>query len=325
MIATSNGSYPKIFDRPKPARVRKAIADFEQGKITKDDLARIEDEVTAEVIDEQIRAGVGMVTDGMIRWSDPLTYFAGKLDGIQITGLLRYLDTNTYFRQPVAEGAVGWKAPVLVRDYEFAKAHSTVPVKMILPGPYTLGRLSLAKNGTKKQLVMQFAAALNQEAKALAAAGCPLIQFDEPMVLHQKDDYGLFAEALAAAVQGVNCETAVNFFFAAIDPLYPKILDLPVSTIALDFAYHTAKPNLKAIQAAPFTKKLIAGLIDARNTLVEGVDETVELVRVLTETVSPENMAVAPNTSLEFVPRDTAFLKLARCAEVAAKATEVLV
>ena len=74
MIATSNGSYPKIFDRPKPARMRKAIADFEQGKITKDDLARIEDEVTVEVIDEQIRAGVDVITDGMIRWSDPLTY-----------------------------------------------------------------------------------------------------------------------------------------------------------------------------------------------------------------------------------------------------------
>ena len=42
MIATSNGSYPKIFDRPKPARLRKAIADFEQGKITRDDLSRIE-------------------------------------------------------------------------------------------------------------------------------------------------------------------------------------------------------------------------------------------------------------------------------------------
>lgn len=325
MIATSNGSYPKIFDRPKPARIRKAIADFEQSKITKDDLARIEDEVTVEVIDEQIRAGVDMITDGMIRWSDPLTYFAGKLSGITITGLLRYMDTNTYFRQPVAEGSVSWTAPVLVRDYEFAKAASSVPVKMILPGPYTLGRLSLAKSGTKKSLVMAYAEALNREAQALAAAGCPLVQFDEPMVLHQKDDYALFAEALAVATKGVTCETAVNFFFGAIDPLYPKILELPVTTIALDFAYHTAKPNLRAIQGAPFTKKLIAGLIDARNTLVEDVAATVEQVQMLTETVSPEALSIAPNTSLEFVPRDTAFLKLARCAEVTAKAKEVLV
>ncbi len=325
MIATSNGSYPKIFDRPKPARIRKAIAEFEQGKITQDDLARIEDEVTTEVIDEQIRAGAELITDGMIRWSDPLTYFASKLEGISISGLLRFLDTNTYFRQPVAEGAVRWTAPVLVRDFEFARAASRVPVKMILPGPYTLGRLSLAKTGSRKALVMAYAEALNQEAKVLAAAGCPLVQFDEPMLLHQKEDYGVFEDALAVAVKDVPCETAVNFFFGAIDPLYPKILELPVTTIALDFAYHTAKPNLMAIQGAPFTKKLIAGLIDARNTLVEDVAETVEKVQILTETIAPENLAIAPNTGLEYVPRDTAFLKLARCAEVVSKAKEVLV
>ena len=197
---------------------------------------------------------------------------------------------------------------------------------MCAPGPYTLGRLSLAKSGGKKALVMAYADALNAEATALAAAGCPLVQFDEPMVLHQKDDYAIFAEALGVATQGVSCDTAVNFFFGAIDPLYPKILELPVTTIALDFAYHTAKPNLHAIQGAPFTgKKLIAGLIDSRNTLVEDVATVVELVQVLTGTIAPEQLSIAPNTGLEFVPRDTAFLKLARCAEVVTKAKEVLV
>lgn len=324
MIASANGSYPKIFDRPKPARLRKAKEQLARGEITSDDMARIEDEVTIEVIEEQIRAGVQMITDGMIRWDDGLTYVAARLHGVTLNGLIRYLDTNTYFRQPVVDGPIHWEEPALVRDYRFAAEHSSVPVKVILPGPYTLARLTQAPAGMRKRLPMWYASALREEAMALASAGAPLIQFDEPLILRQKDDWGTAAEALREAVRDVRTKTAVTTYFGTIDHIYPAILDLPVDAIGLDFT-GIARPNLQALKSTPFGKDLFAGVIDARNTRLEPVEQVVALLEEITEVVSPDRVTVCPSTGLEFVPRETAFLKLARCAEVALRAREVLV
>src|SRR3989337_3675282 len=111
MQTTAVGSYPKIPTRPRPARLRRAIARFDRGEIAAEELARVEDEVAIEVIGEQAEAGLDIVTDGQVRWDDDQTHIARRLDGFQIGGLQRYLDTNTYYRQPEVAGPVAWKSP----------------------------------------------------------------------------------------------------------------------------------------------------------------------------------------------------------------------
>ncbi len=325
MIAASNGSYPKIFDRPKPARLRNAIAQFDKGEITREQLAQVEDDVTIEAIHEQIAAGVHVITDGAIRWADPITYFARGLTGVTLNGLLRYMDTNTYFRQPVADGRVEWTEPVLVKNYQFAASHSSVPVKVILPGPYTLAYSTQAPASNKTQLLQDYTRALREEVFALSAAGAPIIQIDEPLILRHKQDWGMCADAIAHIFEHCRTKRAFTTFFGSIDGgVYPRIFDLPVDILGLDFT-QTARPNLNAIKGSPFPKELAAGVIDSRNTRIESVEEIVTLVQELSEVVAPEKITVCPSTSLEFVPRDTAFLKLSRCAEVAKRANEVLV
>ena len=104
MLITVVGNYPKIPNLPRPARLRNAYARLDRGDIAPEETARVEDEVTKEVIKEQEDAGIELVTDGQIRWLDELTYLAGRLDGVQINGLIRFFDTNMYYRQPVVPG-----------------------------------------------------------------------------------------------------------------------------------------------------------------------------------------------------------------------------
>jgi 5-methyltetrahydropteroyltriglutamate--homocysteine methyltransferase len=213
---------------------------------------------------------------------------------------------------------------VLVKDYQFAAAHSSVPVKVILPGPYTLAYCTQAPAGHKTQLLQDYTAALREEVFALSAAGVPLIQIDEPLILRHKEDWGLCADAITHIFQHCHTKRAFTTFFGAIDNVYPKILDLPVDVLGLDFT-QTARPNVEAIKGSPFGKELAAGVIDARNTRLETVEETIALVQEIAEVVPPEKITVCPSTSLEYVPRETAFLKLSRCAEIAVRASEVLV
>src|SRR3989304_5193821 len=114
MKTTVVGSYPKIPNRPRPARLRQAIARLDRGEITPEELARVQDEVTIEVIREQIEAGLDLIADGQVRWDDDQTYVARGLEGFDIGGLVRYFDTNTYYRQPPVPGPVGWREPGLV-------------------------------------------------------------------------------------------------------------------------------------------------------------------------------------------------------------------
>ncbi|HEY7268724.1 MAG TPA: methylcobamide--CoM methyltransferase, partial [Dehalococcoidia bacterium] len=143
MIVTAVGNYPKIPNRPRPARLRNAYARLDRGDITREEFAKVQDQVTTEALKEQADAGLDLVTDGQIRWEDEVTYLAGAMGGIEITGLIRFFDTNTFYRQPEVKGPITYKGPITVPDYQFAVQNSGRPVKPVLTGPLTLTRLSL--------------------------------------------------------------------------------------------------------------------------------------------------------------------------------------
>ena len=314
MIATVVGSYPKIPNLPRPARLRNTINRFDRGQITEEELHEVEDEVTVEVLQEQVDAGLDLVTDGQIRWADEQTYIAGKLDGFSISGLIRWFDTNMYYRQPVIEGAVSWHAPIAVRDYTFAAEHSAKPVKAVLTGPYTLARLSVDKHyGSVAKATDALAEALNEEAKALQQAGATFIQFNEPAILSHKDDYPAFAAACSRLAAGLSAETALHLYFGDADGIYPQVLDLPFDLIGLDFCM--GAKNTQLLQRAPFKKKLGLGIVDARNTRLEAVDQIVDRIKSLSAGVSPDRIHVSPNMGLEFLPREVAQEKLRRLAQ----------
>jgi len=314
MRTTTVGHYPKIPNRPRPARLRQAIGRLGRGEITAEELARVEDEVTVEVIGEQVEAGLDLITDGQIRWDDDQTYIARRLEGFEIGGLIRYFDTNTYYRQPKVVGPVRWRQPILVRDYEFAGRHSEKPVKALITGPYTLAALSTdAHYGDRRRLVLDLAEALHQEALALAAAGAPVIQVNESAILRHKEDAPLLQEAVAAILEGVDMESALYTWFGDANDILPQLMELPVDVIGLDFVWGPG--NWEALKRTVFTKGLGLGIVDARNTKMESVEEIVEQIRRVGEFVPTEKLYVNPSCGLEYLPREVAFEKLKRLVE----------
>jgi 5-methyltetrahydropteroyltriglutamate--homocysteine methyltransferase len=323
MLTTVVGNYPKIPNRPRPARLRAAIARFERGEIGQDELRRLEDEVTIEVIQEQVEAGIDIVTDGQIRWEDDQTYFARRMGGFTIDGLIRYFDTNTYYRRPVVTGAVRWREPIAAEDYRFAAAHSPRPVKALVTGPYTLAALSANEHyGSFGELVLALAGELRQEVLALEKAGAPIIQVNEPAILKRKEDFPLFQQALEQMMEGVTAEAHLYTWFGDIEGLYPQILELPFSAIGLDFVMGPA--SHETIRRAPFTKKLGLGIVNARNTKLETVEQIVDGIRRASEVVPVEALYVNPSCGLEYLPREIAEAKLARMVAGVRRAQEVL-
>src|SRR6266581_2967708 len=268
MQTTVVGTYPKIPNRPRHARLRVAMNRRDRGEMTNEELGRIEDEVTAEVIEEQVEAGVDIVTDGQVRWDDDQTYIMRALKGVEIGSLERYLDTNTYYRQPEISGPVGWQAPILVRDFQFAQKNTARPVKAVITGPYTLAALSLDKHyGSREKLALALAAELRHEVRALIDAGAQYIQVNDPMIVHNKADIAIAVRALTELIEGLSAETAVYTWFRDAGGILPALLEAPVTTIGLDFVHGPA--NWDTLAASPFPKKLGLGIVDGRNTRLE--------------------------------------------------------
>jgi 5-methyltetrahydropteroyltriglutamate--homocysteine methyltransferase len=313
MLVTVVGNYPKIPDRPLPARLRTALARLDRGDITVDELHKVEDSVTVEVMAEQAEAGIELITDGQVRWQDEQTYIASKLGGISINGLTRFFDTNTYYREPVIDGAVTWQTPILVRDYNFAKENTNRPVKPVLTGPYTLARLSHNEHyGRLDDLVMDYARALNQEAKALQAAAPPLIQFNEPAITLHQDDLSMAEAAWKVLLEGLTVETAVYFYFAPPGRSVASAVAAGFTTVGVDATFPGLLDN---IPAGKHPDKIALGVMDSRTTRLEPVDQIAELIQKALAMVSSDNLYVNPNQGLEYLPREQAKAKLVRLVE----------
>ena len=280
--------------------------------------------MTVEVIEEQERAGIDIITDGQIRWQDPVTYIAGGLHGFEIGGLIRYFDTNTFYRQPEATDRIAWQEPILVRDFAFARAHASRPVKPVVTGPYTIAKLSqLGIYEDLESLVLDTARALNRELQALAAADPVLIQVDEPAIVwhRYKGDFDVFRQAMDVLVDGVGAPTLLRTDFGDATGL-PDFFALPFQGFGLDMV-HGAE-NHALVPDIPDDRDLILGVVDARNVRMESDERLRKAAAWATQYVAADRLALSPNTGLEFLPRETAFDKIENLARAVKKSQEAV-
>jgi 5-methyltetrahydropteroyltriglutamate--homocysteine methyltransferase len=314
LIPASAGSYPRIGDAPAAQRHRREYARRERNEISEAEWLAVEDEMTREVVAEQAAVGIELCTDGQIRWYDPISHLARSLGGVSINGLLRYFDTNFYFRQPVIRETLTRRGPIVTRDFEVARAAASGrEVKPVLTGPYSLARGSIVEGGYRNRhaLAHAYAEILAQEVADLARAGARLIQIDEPYVLQHPEDIDVVRDTFAtlAAARG-EARLACYTYFGDAAPVYEELSALPVDVLGLDFTYSPKLPHrIAEVGAPPHPKVLGLGLIDGRNTKLE----TAERVFPVLDRVLPRLGTTAylnPTCGLEFLPRDRARAKL---------------
>ena len=308
METTVVGSYPRVSDAPDGQRLRRAVARWERRELSDEDLRKVEVDVMQEVVREQASLGVDIVSDGQVTRYDPISHFAGKLEGFEIGGLLRYFDTNTYYRQPRAKGKVRWTNPITVDDWTTASAATVAPVKAVLIGPYTLAAMSA--NGASNDLLWDLAGAVGNEVSALAHSGVPRIQIDEPALVRAKALPREFDEMVDTVLEGRRRAQATLFtYFGGVGHLLEDLLALPFDFLGLDLVQGAS--TIEALRRADVTKPMILGLIDARNTKMEDPKEVAKRALALRDRVPLDRSYLSPSNGLEFLPRAKAREKLA--------------
>src|ERR1700675_808768 len=219
------GSYPQpdwLIDRAKlagrfPPRVRAR----ELWRIAEPWLAEAQSDATLLAIRAQEDAGLDIVTDGEIRRESYSNRFATALEGVDIDNPGTALDRSGHPNPvPRIVGPVRRTHPVEVEDVRFLRAHTRRPIKMTVPGPFTMSQQ--AQNDyypSEEAAAIDYAVAVNGEIKDLFAAGADIVQIDEPYMQARPDKARQFGLAgLNGALDGVKGTTAVHicFGYAAI-------------------------------------------------------------------------------------------------------------
>src|ERR1700741_4175946 len=179
------GSYPQpewLIDREKLSKQVPRVRADDLWLVSPDKLESAQDDPTILAIRDQERAGLDIITDGEQRRESYSNRFATALEGVDIDNPGTALDRSGHPNPvPRIVGKSRRKQPVEVRDVEFLRANTNRPIKITVPGPFTMSQQ--AQNDFYKdeqEMVLDYAAAVNDEIKDLFAAGADIVQIDEP-------------------------------------------------------------------------------------------------------------------------------------------------
>ena len=318
------GSFPQpewLIDRSKlagrfPPRVRAR----ELWRVAEPYLAEALDDATTLAIQAQEQAGLDIITDGEIRRESYSNRFATALDGVDIDNPGTALDRSGHPNPvPRVVGPIRRRHAVEVDDVRFLKQRTSRAVKMTVPGPFTMSQQAQVEyyDGSRELAAMDYAVAVNEEIRDLFAAGADVVQLDEPYMQARPDQaraYGL--RALNRALEGIEGTTAVHicFGYAAIIHERPSAYSfLPelAGCRCAQVSIETAQSNLdcSVLSGLP-GKKIMLGVIDLSTHEVETPELVAARIRRALPHVAPENVIVAPDCGMKYLPRDVAMGKL---------------
>jgi 5-methyltetrahydropteroyltriglutamate--homocysteine methyltransferase len=325
------GSYPQptwLIDRDalgshSVPRVRVAGA----WRVPEAFLEEAQDDATRLAIRDMERAGIDTITDGEIRRESYSNRFATALDGIDAEHPATIATRSGDRVVPRIVGPVRWRGPVEVRDVEFLRAHTDREIKITLPGPFTMAQQAANEAyDDVDALVMDFAAAVNQEARALEAAGADVIQLDEPWLRNDPEAARRIAvAAIDAAFDGVSVMSAVHmcFGYAAVvgakDRNRYEFLGELADCSAQQISVEAAQPKLDLGQLSDLSNKtLLVGVLDLGDPEAESAEVVAQRIRAALAHVPAERLVPAPDCGMKYLPRPLAFAKLRALSEGAA-------
>jgi 5-methyltetrahydropteroyltriglutamate--homocysteine methyltransferase len=278
-----------------------ATRDLDRGRTTPDAVDEQVERDLAELVAVQRAAGLDLLSDGMLPWQDVFRPLVDASEGLAPGALTRFLDTNTFYRAPSASGAPRLAQPL---DARYA-VPLPGPRLVTLPSPYAFAR----DTGLSPRALAEGVLALQ-----LKAVDAELVVLTEPFLAREASpDLDSLAEALDVLEGGP--PIALQLVFGDAGPLLPRLAELPVEAIGVDF-YATS------IDAVPegFPKRLLAGVLDVRSSRLEDPREIAEFAARL-EQRAPD-VALTPNGDLQHVSEAYAREKVARLGAAKAAAVE---
>ncbi|RAS66337.1 5-methyltetrahydropteroyltriglutamate--homocysteine methyltransferase [Vibrio diazotrophicus] len=313
---------------PKPIWLAQPEVLWSPWKLEGQELIDGKHEALRVALQEQLLAGTDIVSDGEQTRQHFVTTFIEHLNGVDFENRQTVKIRDRYEASvPSVVGPVSRQKAVFVEDAKFLRSQTDKPIKWALPGPMTMvDTLYDAHYKSRKELALEFAKILNEEAKELEAAGVDIIQFDEPafnVFFDEVNDWGI--EALERAIEGLKCETAVHICYGygikantdwkktlgsewrQYEEVFPKLQKSNIDIISLEcHNSHVPMELLELVRG----KKVMVGAIDVATNSIETPESVAATIREALKYVDADKLYPCTNCGMAPLPREVAREKL---------------
>ncbi|MBI2468055.1 MAG: methionine synthase [Candidatus Rokubacteria bacterium] len=326
---------------PKPAWLATPETLWAPWQLPPERLAEGQRDAVLLALRDQERAGIDIVTDGEQTRQHFVHGFVDRLEGIDPTRRVTIAIRGDRYKAevPTVVGPVRRARPVHADEVRWARANTDRRLKFTLPGPMTIAdTVADAHYRDRTRLAMDCAAALNAEARELAALGVDVIQLDEPAfnVDAYFDDVKSWGiEALGRAVEGLPCRTGVHICYGygiraniewkrtlgsewrQYERTFPLLAASRITQVSVECAGSRVPLGLLRLLEG---KDVLLGVIDVATERVETPEEVAATIRRAMEFVPPERLCPCTNCGMAPLARDAARGKLAALGRGAALA-----
>ena len=278
---------------------------------------------TEEYISAQKNAGLGFVSDPLLKWDDIFRPFA-NLQAVRPTALNRIYEMNTFYRvlsfdsKPIISPEWTDKGNVVLHLLDLSLPKNRT---VAIPEPFTFAELHTSMSYNKEDFTINLAKMLRVEIDSLVKSGFEAIQLLGPSIAYNNEvDFGLVSDALKIITDGLKAKTILHTYFGDVSKKIESLLDLPVSGLGFDI---TTTPASSIEKHSFSDKSLTIGIINSFNTAIEKPQECIKQVDEINAQTKPKESYVSNNFDLEYVPKEFAMNKISVLGEIARGAKDV--
>jgi 5-methyltetrahydropteroyltriglutamate--homocysteine methyltransferase len=268
---------------PRSEALVQATRDLDRGRTTADEVERQVGSDFQELLRVQEEAGLDLLADGMLTWQDLFRPLVDGSAGLSARPLVRFLDTNTFYRAVLVDGEPKLQRPMPAPDLPSGRWLAT------LPSPHSFSRAA-DREVPAEALAAQL---LAPQIEAYADAGCALVVLSEPFLTREASGLAALVAALGELPRPV--PIALHLPFGDAGPLLPELAEAGLDGIGVDFYATHAEAVPEGLEPT-----LLAGVVDARSSRVEDATELAEFGESLSSRVAGE-VVLVPNGDLQFV------------------------
>ncbi len=314
---------------PKPEWLAEPNKLWAPWKSQGEELARAKRDATLLAVKIQEDAGIDIVTEGEQARQHFVHGFLEKIEGIDFAHKVEMGIRNDRYKAMVPQvvAPLTLKGRVHADEARVARTHTARKLKFTLPGPMTIiDTISDQYYGDRVKMAFAFADLLNEEAKALAADGVEVIQFDEPafnVYMDEVNDWGI--KALERAAEGLTCATAVHICYGygikantdwkqtlgsewrQYEEIFPTIAKSRIDQVAIECRNSKVPLELLGLLKG---KKVQAGVIDVASDTVETAEDVLAVIEAVSKVVAKDDIIPTTNCGMAPMRRDIAEAKL---------------
>jgi 5-methyltetrahydropteroyltriglutamate--homocysteine methyltransferase len=314
---------------PKPAWLAETHKLWPRWRAEGDALQEAKLDATLVWIKSQEEAGITLIGDGEQSRQHFVHGFLERVDGIDFEHKVEMgIRADRYKAMvPQVVGPLRLAGRVHEAEARFLRAHTARRIKFTLPGPMTIVDTVADRHyGSRERLALAFAELLNQEARALAADGVDVVQFDEPAFNVYPDEVRAWGvRALEHAARGLRCTTAVHICYGygipanvewkrtlggqwrQYESIFPLLAASSIDQVSLECQHSRVPAELMALLAG---KDVMVGVIDVASDVVETPDEVADTIGSALRFVPRERLVACTNCGMAPMDRTVARAKL---------------